>query len=120
MCQHWNRKNFSFVTGRRRRSILSIPLDNMNEKKTAIININESLSFTEKCTFPIDTKEKVLIYKLYTVSNPNESVGELEVPLFILNVKKEVITPEIGFKDINQQTVAIFKPEIIGMDFKTS
>ena len=91
----------------------TVSLDNLNEKKTASKNINDNLSFTEKFTFPIDTKEKVLIYKLYTTSNPSETIGELEVPLFILNVENEEITPETGFKDINQQTVAIFKPKII-------
>jgi hypothetical protein len=91
----------------------TVSLDNLNEKKTASKNINDNLSFTETFTFPIATKEKVLIYKLYTTSNPSETIGELEVPLFILNVENEEITPETGFKDINQQTIAIFKPKII-------
>jgi hypothetical protein len=91
----------------------TVSLDNMNEKKTSNKNINDNLSFTEKFTFPIDTKEKALMYKLFIASNPNESIGELEIPLFILNVENEEITPEVGFKDINQQTVAIFKPKII-------
>ena len=91
----------------------TVSLDNMDEKKTANKNINSNLNFTEKFTFPIDSKEKVLNYKLFSASNPNESLGEVEVPLFILNIENEEITPESQFKDINQQTIALFKPKII-------
>ena len=91
----------------------TVSLDNIDEKKTANKNINSNLNFTEKFTFPIDSKEKVLNYKLFSASNPNESLGEVEVPLFILNIENEEITPESQFKDINQQTIALFKPKII-------
>ena len=91
----------------------TVSLDNMDEKKTANKNINSNLNFTEKFTFPIDSKEKVLNYKLFSASNPNESLGEVDVPLFILNIENEEITPESQFKDINQQTIALFKPKII-------
>ena len=91
----------------------TVSLDNMDEKKTANKNINSNLNFTEKFTFPIDSKEKVLNYKLFSASNPNECLGEIEVPLFILNIENEEITPESQFKDINQQTIALFKPKII-------
>ena len=91
----------------------TVCLDNADEKKTANKNINSNLTFNEKFTFPIDSKEKVLTYKLFSNSNPTESLGEVEVPLFILNIENEEITPESGFKDINQQTIALFKPKII-------
>ena len=91
----------------------TVSLDNSDEKKTCNKNINGNLTFTEKFTFPIDSREKVLTYKLFSTSNPNEPLGEIEVPLFILNIENEEITPESGFKDINQQTIALFKPKII-------
>ena len=91
----------------------SVSLDNSEEQKTKIKNINNSLNFNEKFTFKIDSKEKVLNYKLYSVSNQEEPLGEVEVPLFILNVENEEITPQFGFKDSNQQTIALFKPKII-------
>ena len=91
----------------------TVTLDNLDEKKTVNKKISDNLTFTEKFTFPIDSKEKVLIYKLFSNSNPNESIGEVEVPLFILNIENEEITPESVFKDMNQQTIAIFKPKII-------
>lgn len=91
----------------------TVSLDNMDEKKTSNKKIDSNLNFTEKFTFPIDSKEKVLNYKLFSTSNPNESLGEVEVPLFILNIENEEITPESQFKDINQQTIALFKPKII-------
>ena len=86
---------------------------NNEEKKTATKNINDTLLFKEKFTFPIDSKEKVLTYRIYSASNPENPLGEVEVPLFILNVENEEITPQFGFKDINQQTIALFKPKII-------
>jgi len=91
----------------------TVSLDNLDEKKTVNKKISDNLTFTEKFTFPIDSKERVLTYKLFSNSNPNESIGEVEVPLFILNIENEEITPESGFKDMNQQTIAIFKPKII-------
>ena len=86
---------------------------NNEEKKTATKNINDTLIFKEKFTFPIDSKEKVLTYRIYSASNQENPLGEVEVPLFILNVENEEITPQFGFKDINQQTIALFKPKII-------
>ena len=86
---------------------------NNEEKKTATKNLNDTLLFKEKFTFPIDSKEKVLTYRIYSASNPENPLGEVEVPLFILNVENEEITPQFGFKDINQQTIALFKPKII-------
>ena len=86
---------------------------NNEEKKTATKNLNDTLLFKEKFTFPIDSKEKVLTYRIYSSSNPENPLGEVEVPLFILNVENEEITPQFGFKDINQQTIALFKPKII-------
>ena len=91
----------------------TVSLDNADEKKTVNKKINSNLIFTEKFTFPIDNREGVLIYKLFSTSNPNESLGEIEIPLFILNIENEEITPESRFKDVNQQTIAIFKPKII-------
>ena len=91
----------------------TVSLDNVDEKKTRNKSINENLTFTEKFTFPINSREKVLTYKLFSTSNQNEFLGEIEVPLFILNIENEEITPESGFKDINQQTIALFKPKII-------
>ena len=91
----------------------SVSLDNSNEQKTKTKNINNSLNFNEKFTFKIDSKEKVLNYKIFSALNPEESLGEVEVPLFILNVENEEITPQFGFKDSNQQTIALFKPKII-------
>ena len=91
---------------------VAIDTDN-EEKKTATKNLNDTLLFKEKFTFPIDSKEKVLTYRIYSASNPENPLGEVEVPLFILNVENEEITPQFGFKDINQQTIALFKPKII-------
>ena len=90
-----------------------VSLDNSDEKKTATQNKNNNLNFKEKFTFPIDSKEKVLTYRLFSASHPDESLGEVEVPLFILNIENEEINPDSAFKDINQQTIAIFKPKII-------
>ena len=91
----------------------TVSLDNEEEEKTVNKSINSNLTFTEKFTFPIDSRERVLTYKLFSNANPNESIGEIEVPLFILNIENEEITPESGFKDMNQQTIALFKPKII-------
>ena len=91
----------------------TVALDNEEDKKTINKSINSNLTFTEKFTFPIDNRERVLTYKLFSNANPNESIGEIEVPLFILNIENEEITPESGFKDMNQQTIALFKPKII-------
>ena len=91
---------------------VAIDTDN-EEKKTGTKNINDTLLFKEKFTFPIDSKEKVLTYRIYSAANPENPLGEVEVPLFILNVENEEITPQFGFKDINQQTIALFKPKII-------
>ena len=91
---------------------VAIDTDN-EEKKTSTKNINDTLNFKEKFTFPIDSKEKVLTYRIYSATNPENPLGEVEVPLFILNVDNEEITPQFGFKDINQQTIALFKPKII-------
>ena len=75
--------------------------------------MKNDLIFKEKFTFPIDNKEKDLIYKIYLASNPESPFGEVEVPLSILNVDNEEITPQFGFKDVNLQTIALFKPKII-------
>ena len=91
----------------------TVSLDNGDEKKTVYKKINSNLTFTEKFTFHIDNREGVLTYKLFSTSNPNESLGEIEVPLFILNIENEEITPESSFKDVNQQSIALFKPKII-------
>ena len=91
----------------------TVSLDNSEEKKTKTKSLNDTLAFKEKFTFPIDSKEKVLTYKLYTTSNPENPLGEVEVPLFMLNVDNEEMTPQFGFKDANQQTIALFKPKII-------
>lgn len=91
----------------------TVSLNNSEEKKTKTKNVNDSLIFKEKFTFPIDTKEKVLLYKIYLASNPENPFGEIEVPLSILNVDNEEITPQFGFKDANLQTIALFKPKII-------
>ena len=91
---------------------VAIDTDN-EEKKTGTKNINDTLLFKEKFTFPIDSKEKVLTYRIYSAANPENPLGEVEVPLFILNIENEEITPQFGFKDINQQTIALFKPKII-------
>ena len=91
----------------------TVSLNNSEEKKTKTKNVNDSLIFKEKFTFPIDTKEKVLLYKIYLASNPENPFGEIEVPLSILNVDNEEITPQFGFKDVNLQTIALFKPKII-------
>ena len=85
----------------------------MMKKKTQTKNMNNDLIFKEKFTFPIDNKEKDLIYKIYLASNPESPFGEVEVPLSILNVDNEEITPQFGFKDVNLQTIALFKPKII-------
>ena len=87
--------------------------DDIEEKKTKTKNLNNELIFKEKFTFPIDTKEKELVYKIYLASNPENPFGAVEVPLSILNVENEEITPQFGFKDINLQTIALFKPKII-------
>ena len=86
---------------------------NNEEKKTATKNIKDTLLFKEKFTFPIESKEKVLTYRIYSASNPEKPLGEVEVPLFILYAENEEIAPNFGFKDINQQTFALFKPKII-------
>ena len=90
----------------------TVSLNNSEEKKTKTKNLNNELIFKEKFTFPIDTKEE-LVYKIYLASNPENPFGEVEVPLSILNVENEEITPQFGFKDINLQTIALFKPKII-------
>jgi len=91
----------------------SVSIDNNEEKKTQIKNINTDLIFKEKFTFPIESKEKFLSYKIYSNSNPENPLGEIEVPLFMLNVDNEEITPDFGFKNSNKQTIALFKPKII-------
>ena len=91
----------------------SVSIDNNEEKKTQIKNINTDLIFKEKFTFPIESKEKFLNYKIYSNSNPENPLGEIEVPLFMLNVDNEEITPDFGFKNSNKQTIALFKPKII-------
>ena len=91
----------------------SVSIDNTEEKKTQTKNINTDLIFKEKFTFPIDSKEKFLSYKIYSNSNPENPLGEIEVPLFMLNVDNEEITPDFGFKNSNKQTIALFKPKII-------
>ena len=48
----------------------TVSLDNSEEKKTKTKSLNDTLVFKEKFTFPIDSKEKLLSYKLYTTSNP--------------------------------------------------
>jgi hypothetical protein len=86
----------------------TVSLDNEEEKKTVNKNINSNLTFTEKFTFPIDSRELVLTYKLFSNANPNESIGEIEVPLFILNIENEEITPESGFKDVKSTNHCTF------------
>ena len=91
----------------------TVSLNNIEERKTETKNMKNDLIFKEKFTFPIDNKEKDLIYKIYLASNPEIPFGEVEVPLSILNVDNEEITPQFGFKDVNLQTIALFKPKII-------
>ena len=91
----------------------TVSLNNIEERKTETKNMKNDLIFKEKFTFPIDNKEKDLIYKIYLASNPESPFGEVEVPLSILNVDNEEITPQFGFKDVNLQTIALFKPKII-------
>ena len=89
----------------------TISLDGKEEKKTVIKNINNP-TFIEKFTFPIDSKESVLSYKLFS-TNQNECLGEVEVPLYILNLENEELAPDFEIKDNNSQTIAMFKPKII-------
>ena len=42
----------------------TVSLNNSEEKKTKTKNLNNELIFKEKFTFPIDTKEKELVYKI--------------------------------------------------------
>ena len=89
----------------------SVSLDNKEEKKTDTKNIKNP-TFIEKFTFHIDSKESILSYKLYS-TNQNECLGEVEVPLYILNLENEELTPDFEIKDDNSQTIAVFKPKII-------
>ena len=89
----------------------TVSLDNKDEKKTDVKKINNP-TFTEKFTFPIENKESILSYKLYS-TNQNECLGEVEVPLYILNLENEELTPDFEIKDNNSQTIAVFKPKII-------
>ena len=92
----------------------TVKLDTDNkEKKTETKNIDDTLIYKEKFTFPIDSEEKILIYRIYSASNPKNPLGEVEVPLFILNINNEAINPQFEFKDINQKNIASFKPKII-------
>ena len=75
--------------------------------------MKNDLIFKEKFTFHIDNKEKSLIYKIYLISNPKSPLGKVEVPLEILNVNNEEISPQFRFKDENQEDFALFKPRII-------
>ena len=40
-------------------------------------------------------------------------MGEVEVPLFILNVENEEISPQFDLKNNNDQTIGTFKPKIL-------
>ena len=95
-------------------NFIHVKLDTDNKKKkTETKNIDDNLIFKERFTFPIDSKEKILIYRIYSASNPKNPLGEVEVPLFILNINNEAINPQFEFKDINQKNIASFKPKII-------
>ena len=91
----------------------TISLDNSEEKKTKTKSLKDNLEFYEKFSFHIDTKEKVLIYKLYSLSNTKNPLGEVKVPLFLLNVNNEEISSQFEFKDENQKNIALFNPKII-------
>ena len=75
--------------------------------------MKNDLIFKEKFTFPTDNKEKDLIYKIYLISNPKSPLGEVNVPLSILNVNNEEITSKFSFYDENLEDIALFKPRII-------
>ena len=88
-----------------------VKIDDREEKKTATKNIDNS-TFLEKFTFPIEDKQSILSYKLFGVNN-NDSICEIDVPLYIINLENEEVTPEFELKDANGTTVAVFRPKII-------
>ena len=88
-----------------------VKLDDGEIKKTSNKNI-DNLTFLEKFTFPIENKQSVLSYKLYG-NNNDEPLCEIDVPLYIINLENEEVTPEFELKDSNLTTIAVFKPKII-------
>jgi hypothetical protein len=93
----------------------TVSLDDSEEKKTKTLIVNNNdLIFKEKFDFNIENKEKSLIYKIYLASNPNESIGEIEVPLMLVNPdNEETAIDNLSFKDNNNQTIGIFKPKLL-------
>ena len=88
-----------------------VKLDENEVKKTETKNIENS-TFLEKITFPIENKQSILSYKLFGTTN-NEPLCEIDVPLYIINLENEEVTPEFELKDSNGMTIAVFRPKII-------
>ncbi len=88
-----------------------VSLDDNEEKKTSVKNIVNP-NFIEKITFPIQDKQSILSYKLYS-ANTNQCVGCTDVPLYIINTDNDEIIPEFELKDDNSQAIAVFRPKII-------
>ena len=53
----------------------------------------------------------MLIYKL--CNTENQTIAETDIPLYNITVDNEEVTPEIELKDLQNNTIAIFKPKII-------
>ena len=83
----------------------------MHEKKTVVKNI-ENPNFQETMTFPIKDKQSNLSYKLFS-ANTNKFIGEIDVPLYMINLENEEIYADFEIKDDSYETIGIFKPNII-------
>ena len=88
-----------------------INLGDLDVQKTETKNIDNP-TFLEKFTFPIEDKQSILSYKLFGVNN-HEPICEIDVPLYIINLENEEVTPEFELKDENGTTIAVFRPKII-------
>ena len=88
-----------------------VKLDENEDKRTSVKNIENPI-FSEKFTFPIEDKQSILSYKLYSAST-NQYIGGTDVPLYIINLENEEVNPDFELKDDNDLTVGVFKPKII-------
>ena len=89
----------------------SVRLDENEEKRTLAKYIEEA-NFTEKFTFPIEDKLPTLSYRFF-IANTNKFIGETDVPLYIINLENEEVSPYFEIKDDNDLTIGVFKPKII-------
>ena len=89
-----------------------LSIDSINEKSTEVQK-TDNLNFKKCFNFPLKntSKESMLIYKL--CNTENQTIAETDIPLYNITVDNEEVTPEIELKDLQNNTIAIFKPKII-------